>query len=441
MLLHRHALLSLIGAVLIGSAPIGTPHAAEPAGCEIHWQVTPHLDATPRHLAVTMRFDAGARQRSELRLPDEWAGVDDYTAQLTELTADRPEHRIEPVAGKPALRTIRHAPGDRVVLRFKVGTTVADPDSSQQTHLDAYRALLGKDWFQFFGHGVLPTLSERDDSSRTAMCVTIDGLPADSVIATSHGVARGPEALLRFSGGPDLARHAVYLGGRLQLRERTVEGQPLAVVLPPSVPWAFGADALADAVAQLVGTQRRFWRDTDFPFLLVALHANHRPSGSNGGTAVHQAFAMHASDDLRVPGATFEHLVGHEHLHTWIPMRTCSDASLLRWRTTPMENCLLSCFFSAIREPKRNLSSPLEIKLAPIPPSDSLCKVSFNVEGSNSSGSPELGNAASSFLVTVFCGCRYTAAYKLAPWLSAGVRDCLSFWMREMMFCKPSTTI
>lgn len=314
--LRRLALLSLIGAMLIGAA-----HAAEPAGCEIHWQITPHLDATPRHLAVTMRFDGGARARSELHLPDAWAGVEDYGAQLSALRADNPEHRIEPVAGKPALRTIRHAPGDRVVLHFTVGSSAPDPDSTQQTHLDAYRALLAKDWFQFFGHGVLPTLGERDGTSRSAMCVSIDGLADGSVIATSHGLVRGAEALFRFSGGPDLARDAVYLGGRLQLRERTVEGRPLAVVLPSSVPWSFGADALADAVAQLVGTQRRFWRDSDFPFLLVALHANHLPSGSNGGTAVHQAFAMHGSDDLRVPGATFEHLVGHEHLHTWIPMR------------------------------------------------------------------------------------------------------------------------
>ena len=309
----------LLGSNLTAAEPPASPAAA--AGCAIHWQITPRLDAAPRHLALTMSFDTGPRSRTELRLPIGWAAAEDYAEQFSEVITADAGQRIEPVPGQPARYAIRHAPGERVTLRFKVGSPIADPDRAPMSHADSYRTLLGKGWFRFFGHAVLPLPEGVDDKARVTMCLGFDGLSADSVIATSHGLRRGAAALFRVTGGAQLMRHAEYLGGALQLRERSVDGRPLAVAMPPATPWAFAIDDLADAVAQLVGTQRSFWGDADFPFLLVAAQPNHQASGSYGGTAVQQAFAMHASDDLRLAGPQFLHLVAHELLHAWIPTR------------------------------------------------------------------------------------------------------------------------
>lgn len=317
------AVLAALSIAAPGSARAAAPGGAErAAGCDIHWQITPRWDTTPHRLDVAMRFRDAGRTRSVLKLPGEWAGVEDYAEQIQNLRTEAPDQGIETIQDKPAERSVLHPADAEVSLLFEVVSPVAEPDrAAWKTHTHAYRTLLGEGWFQFFGHGVLPMLAERENRSDLALCIGFDGLPSDSIIASGHGLQRGSQALWRWRGTAESARHAVYIGGRLQLRERVVEGRPVAVVLPPSSPWAFGIDAFGDAVARLVGAQRRFWHDRDFPWLLVTLQANHLPRGSYGGTAVHQAFAMHAADDFGVPGPQFDHLIGHEHLHTWIPMR------------------------------------------------------------------------------------------------------------------------
>ena len=303
--------------------------AAAVEGCDLHWQITPQLEASPRHLAVTMSFDAGKRTRTELSLPPPWAGVEDYAEHITGLRSAQPQHSIEPVSGKPLKRVIHHRAGETVQLQYQITTPILDADAATpRPHRDSYRTQLGARWFQFFGHAALPRIEGVGEVPTTRLCMDFDGQPETSTWIHSHGVQRGSAARIRLKGNAEQIHNAVYLGGDLQLRERRIEGRPVWTVMPPQTPpspFAPGIDVIADRIAQLIAAQRKFWRGadaaTDFSHQVVVLHPNHQPRGSAGGTAVHQAFVMHSANDLAVPGEAFDHLVTHEHLHTWMPQR------------------------------------------------------------------------------------------------------------------------
>jgi hypothetical protein len=331
-------------AAALACAAAAAAQAASPA-CDVEWTLRARLDAPERHFEATLSFDGGRRTRTPVRLPEPWAGVDDYAANVRDL---RPAARGQRLAegDEPLLRDVIHKPGERVTLRWRVTSPVFDPDSTRaRTHEDLYRTLLGRDWFQFFGKGVLPRPQHVDDGRKLAWCIAFTGLPPGAVVAGSHGVSarpavpkgartaarqgggsvvdRGPRHVVRQRGTLDDATEAVYVGGRLVVQERSVQGRPVVTATPASAAGAFGftPERFADAVAQVVGTHRRFWGEFDQPHFIVVLQPNHQPVRRGGGTAVPGAFVMHASPDFSVPGPTFDFLVGHEHLHTWIPGR------------------------------------------------------------------------------------------------------------------------
>lgn len=319
-----HFKLALTCLIALLSSPIDS--RAADAACDVQWQITPHLDVVPRHLAVTLSFDAGQRTRSSVRLPSRWASVEDFGQFVTGLRAADANQSVEPVPGVVPERTVRHRPGERVVMHYQVGSPIADADDAQpRSQSDTFRTRLGAHWFQAFGQALLVLPNELDERTPQRLCVDFDGLPDGSWWIGSFGAQRGSAAKFRWRGSASQAVDAVYLGGELQVRERRVDGKAVVTAMPPVVapqmPLPPSVDAVADRVAQLIEAQRRFWHDPGNEHQLVVLHPNHEANGRYGGTAVHQAFVMHAPADLRVPGERFDFLVTHEHLHTWIPDR------------------------------------------------------------------------------------------------------------------------
>jgi len=324
--MHLKLVLACLAACLLSPA---TGHAAD-AACDLQWQITPHLDVAPRHLAVRLSFDAGNRTRSSLQLPGSWAGVDDFGAQITGLRAADGDQSVEPAPDTAAERTVRHRPGERVVLHYQVGSPLADADDAQpRSQADTLRTRLGAHWFQAFGQALLVLPTDLDQRTPQRLCLDFDGLPEGSWWLGSLGAQRGASAQFRWRGTASQAVNAVYLGGDLQVRERRVDGKAVftamppvvSTVVPPQGPFKPGIDSVADRVAQLVEAQRRFWRDPGSDFQLVVLHPNHEASERYAGTAVQQALVMHAPQDLSVPGERFDFLLTHELLHLWIPDR------------------------------------------------------------------------------------------------------------------------
>lgn len=313
-------LLWLLGAA--AAAPLALA-ADAPAGdtddCALLWQVSPRLDAQPRQLRVSLHFDSGTRSRTTLRLPGGWAGLDELAGPASGAAVDGP--RLRPVPGAPALRTVAHAPGERVQLHWRLTLDALTGRGGS--------AQAAAGWFAFSGQGVLPVPDELDERGTTSACVRLDGLGAGGRWASSHGSGEGSAALLRVPpGATPLAvrvQQALYAGGALQAHTLSADGTPLTAVMPTDAGWRFDVGALAQASAEALAGQRRFWaeREPSAPWLVLLLPAPDTPAGldSAGGTAWLQALALQAPTDLPLPGAAFDALISQALARAWLADR------------------------------------------------------------------------------------------------------------------------
>lgn len=293
-LLRRLALAAGLAAAGTGALaqPAAPDEAEPPADCRLLWQIRPLLDTAPRQLELRLRFEAGGRPRSTLRLPAGWDGV-------VELTEPGQPPRLQPVAGQPQLRSLDHGPGERVQLRWRL----TPPPGAEA----AGSVRLAGRWFALVGGAALPVPDELDERSPAGACVGLGGLGTGSRWASSHGSGEGAAALLRIAPGPQPLRQrvqqALYAGGDLQLRQRDAHGVPLTAALPRPAAgepaWPVDADALADAGAQALAAQRRAWGDGGgAPWLLLALPG---PAGTVGAAPAHQALLLQAGADTPLP--------------------------------------------------------------------------------------------------------------------------------------------
>ena len=312
--------LGLFTAVAHAQPSDGAP---DTRSCATLWQVTPLLGGgagEPAQLRVALRFQGGPRNQTALHLPGGWDA-------LTE--TDTP--RLRPVAGEPAWRSLAHAPGETVQLQWRL-----QPDA----------ALLAPTWFAFGGQRVLPLPEGADASSA---CVLMDGLPADSRWASSHGSAEGPWALWRLgSTGVPLAQRvqqSLYAGGALQAQA----APGVLAVLPRPSPWAIDAAALAAAGAQALAAQQRPWQPAGgasaashagqdgggtAPWLLLALPtpaaqtaaappttAEAKPAVAAAAAAWHQALGLLLPQDWAGDGADVQRLLAPAVARAWLADR------------------------------------------------------------------------------------------------------------------------
>ncbi|WP_088286260.1 hypothetical protein [Ideonella sp. A 288] len=310
---------------LMGPGTAAPARGADSGPCDLQWQVTPRLDASPRHLAVTLSFDTGSRTRTELRLSTPAVGATDTPASpepSIDLETEDPQHHLETPPGPPGVRVVRHRPGTRVVLRYRVVSPLADADTASPD--DPTQPLFGARWFQVDGLAllpVMPVLPETADRASPRLCLDFDGLPEDSWWIGSHGARQGAAARWRVVGPVALLRDAVYLGGALQVRERQAAGRSVWTAMPLQVPWAVPIDTVADRVARVAEVPRQFWRDTTQPHQLVVLQPSRRPTGTVGGMALHQALVLQVPDDFALPSDAMDRLVMRAQLRAWFPDR------------------------------------------------------------------------------------------------------------------------
>lgn len=352
-------LAALLSAVL-GLAPaLATPAADEPTGCSLLWQLqitTPRDGAAPQ-LWIDMAFDAGPRSRSALRLPGGWAGLQDSTGQGLPDSANTAgsagPSRLQAVPDAPQLRTVAHAPSERVHLRWRYsGPTDAAQGGSVR---------LAPGWFALAGLAVLPVPEDVDERNPPSACVQLRGddsgdantaastaantvataaattaastapgnpaSPAATRWASSHGQVDGPSALFRLTStssgaSPPLrqrVQQALYAGGALERFQSTTDGLPLTLVRPSATGWLAPIGGLGQAAVSAWAAQRQFWGDSSraAPLLLLLL-----PGGSPAsGGAWHQALALQAPADLAWPGADADALLARALVSTWVPDR------------------------------------------------------------------------------------------------------------------------
>ena len=341
-----------------------------PPGCALAWQIQWPDDTAPRQLWLDLWFDAGGRSRSTLRLPAGWDGLTE-AGPATSPAASTSDPaagagtvhalRLRPVADEPTLRTLDHAPGERVHLRWQIRlpqAVVLDPANRDST--PPLR------WLALTGQSVLPMPDEIDDRNPPSACLGLvmtgpstnqagramadapsAQLPAAASATpatrpmqwvSSFGAGQGPQTWLRLPGGAAAVntplraqvQRALMAGGDLQVHELTTDGQTVSVALPPATlgatgqPWRFDAAALAQASAQAVAQQRQFWGDKSHsapPLLVLVVPSAAGPGTPNAvqpALAWQQAVLLPASPDLTVPGPGLDALITEALAQYWM---------------------------------------------------------------------------------------------------------------------------
>jgi predicted metalloprotease with PDZ domain len=299
--------------------------AVTAAECDLDYRVTPRPDLQPAAMEVELRYAAGGRRESVIRATTTWAGITDYAASYSDWQTLHQGQTVQPMA-EPHRWRVRHGPNDLVQLRWRVRTTMHDPEAqSPQDHTQMYRTQIGARGFQFFGHGVLASVEHWGDNTSARLCLSLQPFDPTSAVFGSPGRAERGEALRwHATGSPALLRHAFYAGGPMwRLQEREVHGGTLALAARGEFAQLGDAD-FADAAAKLIDTQRRFWDATAIsrePTQWLVLTPNHSPHGNSGGTLVNRTAVLHAPKDFGVGSRTFEFLIAHENLHQWFPRR------------------------------------------------------------------------------------------------------------------------
>lgn len=264
--------MALLALVLALPATAGAANRAE---CDVAWHFTPRFSDASPYLEAEVTWRAGSTNTTELALPRAWGGV-----ELTPLLRDfstRSAHQWVLDRADPARRTVTHLPRERIAVRYRIDARPANPDRDVIRRRDAYAAIVGPDWFHFVGYAAFVIPVQFDEPRRPRLCVTLDERHGDGWIVSTLGTRRGGHATFALRESARRLRHAVYFGGRFDVRERRIRGRTLWIARRG--PWRFDMSALDNA------------------------------------------FVMYAPDDLEVPGERFEFLLAHEYLHTWIPRR------------------------------------------------------------------------------------------------------------------------
>lgn len=292
------SLIAIVMALaLIGAAPIPPPAP------EIRYALSPVFEGRAlRAIAVELSFAGDADGETLLALPNDWGGNPGLWKHIQAIAV---EGGVPRLAG-PARRIVRHPPGAPLTVRYRlVNGYDGDPGPAAG---NPYRPVIRPTWFQLIGDSTFITPEGRQ------------GLPAN----------------VRWTGWPKAWRHASDLdhgeaGQALSLRdivdsisvggpgmtvhERAIEGGRLRFAVLGD--WDFRTGALADELAAVIGTQRRFWGGEEGPFF-VSLTPTAAGDGrrSSGGTGRGDGFAMFST---RNGAGALRYLVAHEHIHSWVP--------------------------------------------------------------------------------------------------------------------------
>ncbi|TPW07275.1 MAG: trypsin-like serine protease, partial [bacterium] len=134
----------LLGVCLLA----GSARAAQP----VAYVLAPILAAdTLQAIGITMSFEGESDGETILALPDEWGGEESLWRGLSAFQVQPPSARLSAGADSAHL-AIRHAPGDRLTVSYRVhqdwpGEPAAGEDNS-------YRPVVQPGYFHLIGHAI-----------------------------------------------------------------------------------------------------------------------------------------------------------------------------------------------------------------------------------------------------------------------------------------------
>jgi predicted metalloprotease with PDZ domain len=140
-------------------------------------------------------------------------------------------------------------------------------------------------------------------------------LPATWSLATSFGT---DERCQSFHGSWSDAQNYLFVGGDYRIFRTTVAGNAVDFAIRGK--WSFTDDEWTSQVRRIIEYERAFWHDNSFPYFLITLTPFTQVRGSQGGTALTNAFMEHLSRQDTISPSVLRQLT-HENFHSWNPYR------------------------------------------------------------------------------------------------------------------------
>jgi predicted metalloprotease with PDZ domain len=260
-------------------------------------------------LHITLEFKGGKEGRSELELPSEWARQSHLEKAVTDLQAVSAQTILSETES-PSRKSLRFQPNTIVRISYVL---VKDWDGPLNSGT-RFRAVLEPEYFQVTTYNALlhPQL---DQSDMVDVHFDWQSLSSSWSLTTSFGTDNRCQA---FHGRWHDVQNALFEGGDFRVYQIAVADKPLIVATRGK--WSFTDEEWTSQVQKIIGLERTFWQDNDFPYYLVTLAPLDRDRGSTGGTAFTNAFMMHLSRQDSLSYLVLSTLA-HETFHTWNPYK------------------------------------------------------------------------------------------------------------------------
>jgi predicted metalloprotease with PDZ domain len=206
--------------------------------------------------------------------------------------------------------------GERVSLRYFVK---ADEQAGFGSSDSFYAPIIRNDYFNFVGSMALVVpFVPKADGPMVPLSITWN-LPDNYEVYNSFGSRQNRQNInSNFAEMWD----AVYTGGsHIRAQEIEVRGKPVIIALEGH--WSKIPDAeFIDVIARLLATQRKTWRDDDFPYFFVSFLSLGAGCDAQkpfrfAGSAHKNSFRAYFPADCQLT-PEMKQLISHELMHQWI---------------------------------------------------------------------------------------------------------------------------
>lgn len=292
-------LLQILAALSGGSL---ASTAAPAATAAVQYTLAPALSGDSlAALAVELRFVGDEDGETTLELPNAWGGRTALYDGLRDIEVAGQDAVLQ-AGDAPQRRTIRHAPGVPITVRYRVVQTwVGEPEF---TGGNEYRPVIQPRYFHVVGEAMF---AHPGRAMETPATFTWAGAPRGWTFASDLEHA-GMGKRLRIGE----LMESITVGGDFRVTRRG----PLRVAIRGA--WSFTDRDFVSRLEPILRSHYRFWGERAQPFLVTVLPIR-GPEGqrSTGGTGREDAFAIMST--ANVEEAALTRVLAHEHLHSWIP--------------------------------------------------------------------------------------------------------------------------
>jgi predicted metalloprotease with PDZ domain len=259
---------------------------------------------------VDLYFKGDSIGLTKLKLPAGWQGQSHLYNAITRLSALSADTKIADTA-EPYIKTITYPPHQTVHIQYDV---VQDWSGSKVKGGIFNRAILQRDYFYFIGDAfwVYP---DWDQKKPITVKVRWKNIPKAWALNNSFD---GNKRRQTVKTSLTDFRKGVYLGGDFRVTAVRINGKPIYVATRGR--WKFPDEEFNSLVQKVVGVERAFWHDNDFPHFLVVLFPTDDPAEVHSGEARTNSFVLYLSREVEHTSG-IKQLLAHEMFHTWNPYR------------------------------------------------------------------------------------------------------------------------